>query len=180
IARLAPEGDAFTALGLDASRPTAMSPELRDYRFVHFATHGLMHSQHPELSGVVLSLVDEQGRPREGLLTLRDIYTLRLRAELVVLSACQTALGAEIAGEGLMGLPRGFFYAGAPRVIASLWKVDDRATAELMSFFYRELLQAKRRPAEALRQAQLAMWRDSERWQDPYYWAAFVLYGEWR
>ena len=104
---------------------------------MHFATHGLLDSEHPDLSGLVLSLVDEKGTPQDGFLRLHEIYNLRLPVDLVVLSACQTALGREIRGEGLVGLTRGFMYAGAARVVASLWQVDDESTAELMKRFYR-------------------------------------------
>ena len=179
ILSLAPAGDALKALDFAASRATAMSDELGKYRIVHFSTHGLLNNLHPELSGIVLSLVDEHGRPQDGFLRLHDIYNLKLSADLVVLSACQTALGKEISGEGLVGLTRGFIHAGAARVVASLWKVDDRASAELMKNFYREMLKEKQRPAAALRAAQVAMWRQ-KRWQSPYYWAAFTLQGEWR
>jgi CHAT domain-containing protein len=180
ILSLVPVGEQRRALDFEASRATAMSAELGQYRFIHFATHGLLNSAHPELSGLVLSLVDERGQPVDGFLRLHEIYNLRLPAELVVLSACQTGLGKEIKGEGLVGLTRGFMYAGSPRVMASLWKVDDRATTELMKRFYEGMLGPKRlRPAEALRAAQVSMWKQ-KRWQNPYYWAAFVLQGEWR
>ncbi|MGH9938027.1 MAG: CHAT domain-containing tetratricopeptide repeat protein [Blastocatellia bacterium] len=178
ILSLAPAGDALKALDFAASRATAMSDDLSQYRIVHFSAHGLLNNLHPELSGIVLSLVDEHGKPQDGFLRLHDIYNLKLPAELIVLSVCQTALGKEIRGEGLVGLTRGFMYAGAARVVASLWKVDDRASAELMKNFYREILKRKQRPAAALRAAQVAMWRSS-RWQSPYYWAAFTLQGEW-
>jgi CHAT domain-containing protein len=128
---------------------------------------------------LVLSTVDEHGAPRDGYLRLHDIYNLRLHADLVVLSACQTALGKEIKGEGLVGLARAFMYAGAPRVVASLWEVSDLATAELMKKFYRGILQERRQPAAALRAAQLEMSKDP-RWASPYYWAGFVLQGDWR
>jgi CHAT domain-containing protein len=131
------------------------------------------------LSGVVLSLVDRNGRPQNGFLRLYDIYNLRLSADLVVLSACRTALGQEIKGEGLIGLTRGFLYAGAPRVVASLWEIDDRTTAEAMKRFYEGMLGRGERPAEALRGAQMALWR-TKGWDAPYYWAAFTLEGEWR
>jgi CHAT domain-containing protein len=134
--RLAPEGKKLTALDFAASRERATSTDLGQYRIVHFATHGLINSQHPELSGLVLSLVDKEGKPQNGFLRLHEIFNLHLEADLVVLSACQTALGKEIQGEGLIGLTRGFMYAGAPRVVASLWRVDDRATANLMRLFY--------------------------------------------
>ena len=133
----------------------------------------------PGLSGLILSLYDEKGQPQDGFLRLHDIYSLRLPAELIVLSACSTALGRQVKGEGLTGMVRGFLYAGAKRVVASLWKVDDEATGELMRRFYVEMLQTKRSPAAALRQAQLEMWRQ-DRWQAPFYWAAFSLQGEWR
>ena len=174
-----PAAEGMLALGFRASRATAMSPELSQYRIVHFATHGLLNSENPELSGVILSRFDEAGRPQDGFLASYEIYNLDLPAELVVLSACQTALGKEVRGEGLVGLTRGFMYAGARRVVASLWKVDDSATAELMGQFYREMLGKGLRPAEALRAAQRHMWQQ-QRWRSPYYWAAFTLQGEWR
>jgi CHAT domain-containing protein len=127
----------------------------------------------------VLSLVDVDGRPQDGFLRLYDIYNLKLRAELVVLSACQTALGKDIRGEGLVGLTRGFMYAGAPRVVASLWQIDDRASAEFMQRFYEGILRQGLRPAAALQAAQISMSRD-RRWSSPYYWAAFTLQGEWK
>ncbi len=127
----------------------------------------------------LVSLVDERGRAQDGFLRLDDLYDLELDADLVVLSACQSALGKEVRGEGLVGLTRGFHYAGAPRVVASLWNVRDEATAELMQRFYRGMLRDRLRPAAALRQAQVSMWRQ-QRWTAPYTWAGFVLQGEWR
>jgi CHAT domain-containing protein/tetratricopeptide (TPR) repeat protein len=179
IVGLAPPGTAMTALGFEASRALATGPALAQYRIVHFATHGLLNSEHPELSGVVLSLVDEQGRPEDGFLRLHDIYNLDLPVELVVLSACRTGLGKEIRGEGLVGIVRGFMYAGAARVVASSWKVDDEATAELMTRFYRHMLEDRLPEVSALRAAQLEMWQQ-KRWRAPFYWAAFELQGEWR
>jgi CHAT domain-containing protein len=149
IARLAPPESTLKALDFDASRETVMRPEIGRYRIVHFATHSLLDNQHPELSGVVLSLFDRSGHPQNGFLRLYDIYNLRLASDLVVLSACQTALGGEIKGEGLIGLTRGFLYAGAPRVVATLWEIDDRTTAELMKLFYERMLahgRGRRRP----------------------------------
>jgi CHAT domain-containing protein/Tfp pilus assembly protein PilF len=179
VAALAPANRSLTATDFAASKATATSPELGGYRIVHFATHGLINNNNPELSGIVLSLVDEAGRPQDGFLRMHDIYNLRLGADLVVLSACRTALGKEIKGEGLVGLTRGFMYAGAPRVVASLWNVDDRATAELMKQLYVGVLKEGQPPSAALRAAQVAMWK-ARRWQSPYYWAAFVMQGEWR
>jgi CHAT domain-containing protein len=146
---------------------------------VHFATHGVFDNENPDLSGIFLSLYDQQGRPRPGFLGLHDIYAVRLPVELVVLSACNTALGRLVRVEGLVGIVRGFIYAGARRVVASLWKVDDEATAELMRLFYVGLFRENRSPAAALRQAQLDM-RQQERWRAPFYWAGFVLQGEWK
>jgi CHAT domain-containing protein/tetratricopeptide (TPR) repeat protein len=179
IADLAPAGQVWIALNLDASREAVLAGGLRGYRVVHFATHGLADTRNPELSGLVLSLVDAAGRPREGFLGLSDIYELDLDAGLVVLSGCRTALGKEVRGEGIMGLTRGFLYAGAPRVVASLWKVQDRTTAELMDRFYRALWRDRLPAAAALREAQRWLRRDP-RYRDPYSWAGFVLQGDWR
>jgi CHAT domain-containing protein len=179
IASLASRGQPLKAVDFEASRSTATSPELAQYRIIHFATHSLLNNQQPELSGIVLSLVDQQGRAQDGFLRLYEIYNLKLAADLVVLSACQTALGKDVKGEGLVGLTRGFMYAGTPRVVASLWKVSDEATAELMRRFYRNMLKDGLRPAAALRAAQVSMSKEKP-WTAAYYWAGFVLQGEWR
>ena len=179
ILSLVPAQSRLEALDFAASRATAQSPELGDYRILHFATHGLLNSKHPELSGLVLSLVDNQGKQVDGFLRFHEIYNLKLNADLAVLSACQTALGKEVRGEGLMGLTRGFMYAGAQRVAASLWMVEDRATAELMKRFYEGMLQRGLPAAAALRAAQVSMLKE-KRWAAPHFWAAFTLQGEWR
>lgn len=179
ISSAAKPGDVTEALDFDASKPTAMSQELANYRIVHLATHGLVNSEHPELSGLVFSLFDSKGQSQDGFLRLTDVYNLNLNADLVVLSACQTALGKQINGEGLIGITRGFMYAGSARVIASLWKVDDEATAELMKKFYEGVLKNGQTPAQALRTAQMWM-QNQKRWKAPYYWAGFVLLGEWK
>jgi CHAT domain-containing protein/tetratricopeptide (TPR) repeat protein len=178
ILSLVPAGQRMEALDFAASQETASSPELAQYRYVHFATHGFADSAHPELSGIVLSLVDREGRERSGFLPASQVFNLKIPADLVVLSGCRTALGKEIRGEGLLGLTRAFMSAGAARVVASLWKVDDAATAELMKSMYERILHDGERPAQALRSAQVAMWRD-RRWSAPYFWAAFVIQGEW-
>jgi len=116
---------------------------------------------------------------KTGFLRAHEIYNLNLPAELVVLSACQTGLGKEIKGEGLVGMTRGFMYAGAARVMVSLWNVNDKATAELMAKLYQKMLKEGQQPAAALRSAQVEMWRSSQ-WRSPYFWAAFALQGEWR
>jgi CHAT domain-containing protein/tetratricopeptide (TPR) repeat protein len=182
IARLVPHDRLLMALGFAASKREALSGKLAGYRRLHFATHGVLDSRQPEQSSLVLSCYDAQGRPQDGFLRLQDIYGLDLNADLVVLSACETALGKQVRGEGLIGLTRGFMYAGAARVVASLWSVDDQATAELMKRFYRKMLTEKLPPAAALRQAQLSLLTDPEqkKWASPYYWAAFSFQGEWR
>ncbi len=179
ILAVVPPGASKEALDFDASRKLAVSGELAKYHVVHFATHALVDNVHPELSGLVLSLVDQQGAPQEGFLDLQDIYDLDLPVDLVVLSACQTGLGKEINGEGMIGLTRGFMYAGASSVVSTLWKVDDFATAKLMGHFYRAMKRGRMTPAQALRQAQLALWKE-DRWSAPYYWAGFTLQGEWK
>ena len=179
IFALAPKASSFRATDFKASRATVTDPELGKYRYLHFATHGLLDSEKPGLSSLVLSMLDEQGNPQDGFFRAHELYNLKLPAELVVLSACQTGLGKEIKGEGLVGLTRGFMYAGAARVIVSLWSVNDKATAELMTKLYQSMLQKGESPAAALRSAQVAMWKQKQ-WSAPYYWAAFTLQGEWR
>src|SRR5262249_49919167 len=167
------------ALDFNANRATATDAALSQYRYIHFATHGLIDSERPGLSALVLSLVDEEGKPKDGFLRAHDIYNLNLPAELVVLSACQTGLGKEIRGEGLVGLTRGFMYAGGGGVVVSLWNVNDKAKSELMARFYQRMLKGDERPAAALRSAQIELWKSAQ-WQSPYFWAPFVLQGEWK
>jgi CHAT domain-containing protein/Tfp pilus assembly protein PilF len=176
---LAPKGSSFRAIDFQASRATMLDPALSQYRYVHIATHGLLDTERPGLSALVFSMVDAEGKPQNGFLRANDIYNLKLPAELVVLSACQTGLGKDIKGEGLVGLTRGFMYAGAARVVVSLWNVNDKATADLMAKFYEKMLKRGQRPAAALRAAQVEMWKQKQ-WQSPYYWAAFTMQGEWR
>jgi len=171
--------EGMKAVDFEANLAVAKSAELGQYRVVHFATHGLLNTEHPMLSGIVLSLVNQQGQQQDGFLRMNEIYNLDLPVELVVLSACQTGLGKEVRGEGLLGLTRGFMYAGSKRVIASLWKVSDEATSELMKRFYREMLVNGKTPAAALRTSQVEMWQQ-EQWRSPYFWSAFVLQGEYR
>ena len=159
-----------------ASRQVAVSPELAQYRLVHFASHGILDSQKPERSGMVLSIVDDQGNLQRSLLSAADAFNMRLAADLVVLSGCTTALGREIQGEGLIGLTGGLMVAGAKQVVAGLWNVNDDSTALLMTQFYQGMLRQSLSPAAALRAAQLKLWQ-SQNWQAPYYWAAFTLQG---
>ena len=179
IAALVPDPGRLLARGFAANRDAVLDSDLREFRYIHFATHGLVDARYPGLSALVLSQFDEHGRPLDGFLRLNDIYNLKLGADLVVLSACDTALGREVRGEGLIGLTQGFMTAGARTVVASLWQVPDRATAELMKQFYGYMLEEGLTPAAALRKAQL--WSAAQRpWSDPYFWGGFVLMGDWR
>ncbi len=169
----------FTAYGVEANRDAVLGSKLKGYQVLHFATHSINHPKHPELSGLVLSQLNEAGEKINGMLRLQDIFGMDLDAELVVLSACSTGIGPDISGEGLASLARGFFYAGASRVVVSLWPVDDTSTAELMRLFYSHLLRQNQAPALALREAQREMRRDPK-YSDPYYWAGFIFLGDWR
>ncbi len=177
IAAMANDRDTLLALDFEANRQLVLSGALEEYRILHFATHAEIDSRHPELSRLILSLLDEQGRPREGFVYGHEIFDLRLPAELVVLSACETGMGKPVRGEGLVGLPQAFLYAGAARVVVSLWKVNDRSTARLFESFYQHLLKEGLTPSAALRAAQIEEWR---RQPGGYQWAAFVTQGRWR
>ncbi|MEG4467650.1 CHAT domain-containing protein, partial [Microcoleus sp. AT9_B5] len=179
ISSLFPSASTRQILDFDASRTTATDGNLANYQIIHFATHGLANSKNPELSGIVMSTVDDKGNLVNGFLRLTDIFNLKLAANLVVLSACQSGMGQNVKGEGMVGLTRGFMYAGAQRVAVSLWSVDDEGTAVLMQNFYQKMMQQKLAPAAALRAAQIEMMQQ-EKWQSPYYWAAFTLQGEWK
>ncbi|HEX6715777.1 MAG TPA: CHAT domain-containing tetratricopeptide repeat protein [Pyrinomonadaceae bacterium] len=168
----------FIATGFDATRENLQQTDLSKYAILHFATHGVLDPKHPENSGLFLSMVDRDGKSQNGFIDLRDIYNLRAPVDLVVLSACRTGLGKDVRGEGLIGLTRGFMYAGASSVVASLWKVDDEATAELMKQFYFNMLEKQMNPAAALRAAQVYI-RQQPQWRSPYYWGAFTLQGEY-
>lgn len=176
IMDLAPSGEATMASGFDATRDRIMGEEFKHYRILHFATHGIIDSEIPEASGLVLSMVDQAGNPQDGYLRLSDIYDLDMPADLVVLSACRTYLGRNVRGEGFIGLSRGFMCAGSKSVVASLWKVDDEATAHFMSVFYKAMFTDGLPPSAALRRAKLDM-RANQQWRAPYFWAAFVFQG---
>ncbi|MEG4057624.1 MULTISPECIES: CHAT domain-containing tetratricopeptide repeat protein [unclassified Microcoleus] len=179
ISSLFPSASSSQKIDFDANRTTATDGSLANYQIVHFATHGLANSKNPELSGILMSMVDDQGNLVNGFLRLTDIFNLKLAANLVVLSACQSGMGQNVKGEGMVGLTRGFMYAGAQRVAVSLWSVDDEGTAVLMQKFYQKMVQQKLAPAAALRAAQMEMMQQ-EKWKSPYYWAAFTLQGEWK
>jgi len=178
IAELTPATERMIATGFKASVANATGGNLSNFRIIHFATHGLFNDEHPELSGLILSRFDESGRTLNGFLRIDDIYDLDLNADLVVLSACRTGLGRHVNGEGMLGITRGFMYAGSRSIIASLWKVNDEATAELMKYFYRAMFKEGLPPSAALQSAKNTM-RKQERWRAPYYWAAFVMQGKY-
>jgi CHAT domain-containing protein len=167
------------ARGFDASRVVLERTDFSKYAILHFATHGLLNPEYPERSGFLLSTVDLDGKPQNGFITMQDVYSLQVPVDLVVLSACRTGLGKDVRGEGLIGLTRGFMHAGASSVVASLWKVDDEATSELMKHFYLNMLQKGMTPSEALREAQNTI-RQNPLWQSPHFWAAFTLQGEFK
>ncbi|HEX5081112.1 MAG TPA: CHAT domain-containing tetratricopeptide repeat protein [Blastocatellia bacterium] len=180
IRELAKDKSSIILSDFDASREKAIDPMLGEYRFIHFATHAVINQENPDLSAIALSQVDERGRPVSGLLSTQDIHRLRLPAELVVLSACRSGLGKDAPGEGLLSLTRGFLVSGAARVMVTLWSIEDQATAEMMSRFYRRVLGPQQMtPAAALRATQEEMWREG-RWGAPYYWSGFALQGDWR
>lgn len=177
IVAAVPPGLFLKATDFDASRARFLNEDLKQFKIVHLATHGILNTRHPELSGLVFSLVDKRGHAEDGFVRLGDIYNLSLPVDMVVLSACRTGVGELVKGEGLVGLTRGFMHAGAARVVASLWKVEDAATAELMKRFYSNMLQKKMSAAAALRQAQLDLMQSR---RSPYLWAGFILQGDWK
>ncbi|MCC5636669.1 CHAT domain-containing protein [Nostoc sp. CHAB 5844] len=179
ILKLGSPKDSLLAFDFDANYNWVTNPQLSQYSVIHLATHGFADDVNPELSGIVLSLVDKQGKPQRGYLRLNDIFNLDFPVDLIVLSACETGVGKKIQGEGLVGLTRGLMYAGSPRIVVSLWSVDDEGTKELMTQFYRQMWQEGKSPSAALRAAQLSLWQNPT-WRKPLYWAAFTLQGEWR
>lgn len=179
IVKIAGAENAKIISGEAASRESVFAAEIGDYRIIHFATHSLMNEENPEMTGIAMSRYDKNGQQREGFVRLNDIYDLRLSADLVVLSSCNSGIGKEIRGEGIIGLTRGFLQAGSKSVLASAWKVEDNATAGLMEKFYAALLNEKLTPPQALRKAQIEMSKNLH-WHSPFYWAAFTVQGEYR
>jgi CHAT domain-containing protein len=178
IASLMPAGASKVLLGFEAVKSSLTDGALAGYNILHISTHGILDFDRPERSALLFSQVRPDGSPRDGKLSLGELYGLHLDADLVSLSACQTGFGKEVIGEGAMSLSYGFLYAGARRVMASLWPVDDEATAELLGGFYGQWLRSPGESASAvLRQGQLALRRD-RRWRSPYYWASLVLQGQ--
>jgi len=179
IMQFAPAGLSVVLTGFAATRDSALADNLENYRILHFATHSLVNNRYPALTGLWLSTINAQGQRQNGFLQLHDIYGLRLNADLVVLSGCQTGLGEELSGEGLVGLTQGFLYAGSKSVVVSLWSVQDKTTEALMTNFYEAMLKEGMAPADALRHAKLKIYQQSQ-WRSPYYWSAFVIQGEFR
>jgi CHAT domain-containing protein len=170
-------GQADVWLDLDANEDNLGTRDVTKYRVIHVATHGLLDAERPQFTGVVLSLVGN--KTHDGFLRTDEVFNLRLGSPLVMLSACETGLGREKRGEGVMGLTRAFMYAGAPTVGVSLWSVADKSTADLMTDFYKRLLSTEgSTSSSALRGAQLAM-ITGKRYSAPFYWAPFVLVGDW-
>jgi CHAT domain-containing protein len=172
-------GQAEVWTDLNASEENVRTRDVTNYRVIHIATHGLLDAERPQFTGVVLSLVGN--KTGDGFLRTDEIFNLKMGAPLVMLSACETGLGKEKRGEGVIGLTRAFMYAGAPTVGVTLWSVADKSTAELMTDFYRRLLAANN-PASAstaMRQAQVAM-ISGKKYSAPFYWAPFVIVGEWK
>ncbi len=166
-------------LDLDASEANVEARDLKQYRVIHFATHGLLNAERPQFTGVVLSLVGNKGT-KDGFLRTDEIFNLKLSSPLVMLSACETGLGKEKRGEGVIGLTRAFMYAGAPTVGVSLWSVADKSTADLMTDFYKNLFsKAGPPPASAMRAARQNMIA-GKKYSAPFYWAPFILVGDWR
>lgn len=178
ILSLVPRKAAFLATDLDASRETLENTPMKDYKYLHFATHGILDASNPDVSGLLLSLYAGDGRARPGLITAADISRLQLNADLVVLSGCNTALGKQVRGEGLLGIVRAFMDAGAQRVIASLWSVEDAAGVEIMRHFYAGMIRRKLSPAAAMLETRRFLY-NQPKFRSPYYWAAFMLVGEY-
>lgn len=180
IGALFPRSSREILVGTLASKQLAMSEMPSRFSLVHFATHGYFDNEHPERAGLVFALISQNGKPVDGYLRLKDIFRMKLSADLVVLSACESGGGEELRGEGLIGMTRGFISSGARSLVTSLWTVNDLGGSEIMEPFYRSLLDAARQnPAGALREAQLAMLR-TKRWNAPRYWAGFTVTGDWK
>lgn len=150
------------------------SAGLRDYLYLHLATHGFVNEANSGLSGLILA--QDSTSSDDGILHLGEIYNLEMNADLVVLSACETGLGQIARGEGIIGLTRGFLYAGAQNLLVSLWQVNDQTTADLMVDFYDRMLAGSSK-AGALREAKLALIKRHPEDAKPYYWSPFVLIG---
>lgn len=173
ISKLYPKGSTTLLIGKDATEVNAKKMDLQNYRIVHFASHGLIDEEHPQFSSLILNA----GGGEDGYLTMREVFDLKLNADLVVLSACKSGLGQRIRGEGVNGLSRSFLGAGAASVLVSLWNVSDRSTSDFMTSFYREMETAKLSKAAALKAARRKMIL-GQKYSHPYYWSPFILIGK--
>jgi CHAT domain-containing protein len=172
IAALFARNQSSVYLGARATHASVKAEALDGYRYIHFATHGILDEAHPSRSGLALTAAAQD----DGVLKVDEITGLRIHAEVVTLSACNTGLGELVSGEGMLGLVRSFLYAGAANVAVSLWNVNDDATARLMNSFYRNLSRSLA-PQEALRQAKIGLLhQDNILWRHPHFWAPFVLW----
>ena len=177
IAKLFPSGNADLLLRGSATEEKVKEEGiLEKYQYVHFATHGIVNERKPDFSGIVLT--QDEDPNENGFLQAAEIFNLSMNAELVVLSACQTGLGKMVRGEGIVGLTRAFMYAGTPSVLVSLWSVSDISTSKLMEKFYENLIKKKFDKTRALQQAQIFMIKE-KKFSHPFYWAPFVLIGDW-
>lgn len=175
IARLS-GARAVMHLGFAASVHAVQQTDWRGVAVAHFAVHTLLDAAHPAFSGLVLRLFHRDGSRAQGVLWMREVYALHMPVDLVVLSSCRTLGGRAVPGEGLDGLFRAFLLAGAHAVVGTLWRVQDRSSAQFMRRFYVNLLQRRLAPAAALRATQLAMVH-SRSYSSPYFWAAFSIEG---
>jgi CHAT domain-containing protein/uncharacterized protein HemY len=178
ISSLFRNGSADVYLRNDATEENVKKGgELKKFNYIHFATHGYINEEKPDLSSLVLTRGNSS--EEDGFLQATEIFNLNLNADLVVLSACQTGLGKLIRGEGMVGLTRAFMYAGTPSIVVSLWSVSDMSTAVLMGEFYKNLIKNKLTKTDALRKAQLTLIAGGK-YAHPFYWAPFILIGDWR
>ena len=170
---LFPEKQVTVFMNQDASESRVKNSPLNEYRIIHFASHGLIDEERPQFSALVLSPGDSR---EDGFLTMREVFDLKLNADLVVLSACKSGLGKRVRGEGLAGLSMAFFSAGTSNMVVSLWNVYDASTADFMAAFYKNLRKSNATRASALREPRLQMIRGGK-FGHPYYWAPFILIG---
>lgn len=179
IARMVPADQSRVRLDFNATKQEFLSPATTHFRYVHLSSHAIIDTDRPELSSIVLTRIGPNGEPVDGQVRLYELYRFHVGAELVTLGACNTGVGQQMSGEGLVGLTRAFLFAGAKSVLVTLWPVEDEGTATFMEAFYSNLLTKGMKPSSALTAAQQKMRREP-RWQDPYYWAGFALQGDWR
>ena len=173
ITKLFPKQERDLYLGKHAKEEVIKCATLKDYKIIHLACHSLVDEKFPFRSALVLTV--DNDTKEDGFLLVREIYNLRLTADMIVLSACQTGRGRLENIEGVLGLPRIFFYCGAGSVVSSLWKINDKSTTKFMFYFYKYISEGNSKP-QALRLAKIKMMKT--KYSHPFYWASFVLYGD--